>query len=103
MLINWQALKKHKKETPLLIVDLIVLFLIVLNLSWLLIDSILMNTGFGILFAKYFPHLFHGYKTNYHPELPVYDAVFTIFLLFATISLCLRRLSYAPARNFGAG
>ena len=66
MLINWQALKKHKKETPLLIVDLIVLFLIVLNLSWLLIDSILMNTGFGILFAKYFPHLFHGYKTNYH-------------------------------------
>jgi hypothetical protein len=81
MLINWQALKKHKKETPLLIVDLIVLFLIILNLCWLLIDSLMMNTGFGILFAKYFPNIYHGYKSNYHPELPVYDALFTVFLL----------------------
>ena len=48
MLINWQALKKHKQETPLLVVDVVVLFLISLNLLWLLIDAIVMRTGFGI-------------------------------------------------------
>ena len=87
MLINWQALKKHKAETPLLVVDLFVLFFIVVNMSWLLFDTLMMNTGFGILIAKYYPHFHTGYKTQYHPNLPLYDSLFTVFLL---IELALR-------------
>ncbi len=81
MLINWQALKKHKAETPLLVVDLFVLFFILLDLCWLLFDTVMMNTGFGILIAKYYPHFHLAYKTQYHPDLPLYDSLFTVFLL----------------------
>lgn len=81
MLINWQALKKHKKETPLLVVDIFVLCLITLDLLWLLIDTIIINTGFGLLLLKYAPTFYQDYKNNSHPDLPIYDALFTIFLL----------------------
>ncbi len=81
MLINWSALKKHKKETPLLIVDIFVLFLISLDLLWLLIDTILLNTGFGIFLSKYSPRVYQNYRNNWHPDLPIYDALFTVFLL----------------------
>lgn len=80
-MINWQALKQHKKETPLLVVDVIVLFLISLNLLWLFIDAIIMQTGFGILLAKYLPEPILAYQQNWHPHLRPYDALFTLFLL----------------------
>lgn len=81
LLINWQALKKHKTETPLLLVDLVVLFLISLNLLWLLTDAIVMQTGFGILLANYSPAFTNAYKADWHPHLRLYDALFTLLLL----------------------
>jgi hypothetical protein len=81
LLINWQALKRHKAETPLLLVDLVVLFLISLNLLWLLTDTIVMQTGFGILLANYSPAFTDTYKADWHPHLRLSDALFTLFLL----------------------
>jgi hypothetical protein len=81
VLINWQALKQHKQETPLLVVDVVVLFLISLNLLWLLIDAIVMRTGFGILLLEYLPQPTLAYQQNWHPHLRLYDALFTLFLL----------------------
>lgn len=81
MLINWQALKTHKKETPWLVVDLFVLVLISLDLLWLLLDTLILNTGFGLLLAKYAPALHNDYKRYWHPDLPLYDSLFTVFLL----------------------
>jgi hypothetical protein len=80
-LINWTALKEHKTETPLLVLDLFVIFLISLNLLWLLTDAVVMQTGFGVLLERYSPQLAQGYKTNWHPHLRLYDAIFTLFLL----------------------
>jgi hypothetical protein len=37
------------------VVDVVVLFLISLNLLWLLTDAIVMQTGFGILLLEYSP------------------------------------------------
>ena len=81
MFINWSALKKHKAETPLLVVDLCVLFLISVNLLVLLVDSIVMNTGVGVLLAKHYPTDYLAYKNNWHKDLPLYDSLFTVFLL----------------------
>ncbi|MBH1969780.1 hypothetical protein FK216_01050 [Moraxellaceae bacterium AER2_44_116] len=81
MFINWSALKKHKAETPLLVVDLCVLFLISLNLLVLLVDSIVMNTGVGVLLAKHYPTDYLAYKNDWHKDLPLYDSLFTVFLL----------------------
>jgi hypothetical protein len=81
MFINWSALKKHKAETPLLVVDLFVLFLISLNLLVLLVDSIVMNTGVGVLLAKHYPADYLAYKNDWHKDLPLYDTLFTVFLL----------------------
>lgn len=81
MLIDWQALKKHKKETPLLIIDIFVLGLISLDLLWLLIDTLICNTGFGFLLNKLSPATYTTYKNDWHPELPIYDSIFTVFLL----------------------
>lgn len=81
MLIDWQALKKHKKETPLLLIDIFVLWLIILDLLWLLLDTLIINTGFGILLHKLSPATYTAYKNDWHPELPIYDSIFTVFLL----------------------
>ncbi|HQV22171.1 MAG: hypothetical protein H6996_03265 [Moraxellaceae bacterium] len=80
-MINWQALKAHKTETPLLLLDLLVICLISFNLLWLLTDTVVMETGFGILLEQYSPQLTQGYKTDWHPHLRLYDAFFTLFLL----------------------
>lgn len=80
MKIRLSALKGHP-EAPLLALDLVVLFLISLNLLWLLLDAILLNTGSGVLFAKTFPEYFQHYKDHWHPNLLVYDTYFTIFLI----------------------
>ncbi len=81
MVINWQALKEHKKVMPLLIVDLLILALISLNLLWLLTDTLIMNTGVGILLNQQAPHLVAAYHKNWHPHLKLYDTLFTLFLL----------------------
>lgn len=81
MVINWQALKEHKKAMPLLIVDLLILILISLNLLWLLIDTLIMNTGVGILLNQQAPHIISAYHQNWHPHLKLYDTLFTLFLL----------------------
>lgn len=81
LLINWTALKQHKTETPLLLLDLVVIFLISLNLLWLLTDVVVIETGFGILLAQYSPQFTDAYKTDWHPHLRLSDALFTLFLL----------------------
>ncbi|MCB1660205.1 MAG: hypothetical protein KDI39_18435, partial [Pseudomonadales bacterium] len=72
-MINWKALKEHKTETPLLLLDLLVICLISFDLLWLLTDAIVMDTGFGILLEQYSPQLTQGYKTDWHPHLRLYD------------------------------
>ncbi|PTQ88291.1 ion transporter [Agitococcus lubricus] len=81
MLINWQALKKHKQEAPLLVIDIFVLGLITLNLILLLIDTLLMYTGFGLLFSEWHPDFYQHYQQHWHKKITIYDSIFTIFLL----------------------
>lgn len=81
MVINWQALQAHKKAMPLLVVDLFILVLISLNLLWLLTDTLIMNTGVGILLNQQAPHIITAYHQHWHPHLKLYDTLFTLFLL----------------------
>lgn len=81
MVINWQALKDHKGAMPLLVLDIVILLLISLNLLWLISDSLIMNTGFGILLERNFPDFSTSYVKNWHPQVKLYDTLFTLFLL----------------------
>jgi len=85
MVINWHAFKEHKEAMPLLIFDIAMLALISLSLLWLLIDSLLINTGIGILLSQQAPHLVLAYEKNWHPHLKLYDTLFTLFLLFELV------------------
>lgn len=86
MKIHWQVLKKNP-EAPLLALDLLLLFLISINLAWLLLDNILLHAGSGVLLNQYFPALMQRYREHWHEKLLVYDSFFTLFLI---IELLLR-------------
>lgn len=80
MKIHWQILK-GKKEAPWLVLDLVLLFLISINLSWLLLDAILLNSGSGVMLARAFPDFIRHYREHWHTSLQVYDSFFTFFLI----------------------
>lgn len=80
MKIHWQVLK-GKEEAPWLVLDLLLLFLISLNLSWLLLDAILLNSGSGVMLARAFPDFIQHYREHWHTRLQIYDSFFTFFLI----------------------
>lgn len=80
MKINWQALR-GQAEAPFLVLDLILLVLISLNIVWLLLDTILLSTGTGILLHDYFPDLHDRYRLHFHKTFLIYDTIFTGFLI----------------------
>jgi len=86
MKIYWRALK-GKSEASALGLDLLLIFLISLNLLWLLTDVILLNSGLGILLKDDFPGFIEGYLLHWHNKLLVYDTLFTFFLI---TELCIR-------------
>lgn len=86
MKIYWRSLK-DKSEAPFLVLDLLLLFLISLNLLWLLTDVILLNSGVGILLKENFPGFIDSYVRHWHKKLLVYDTFFTAFLI---TELCIR-------------
>lgn len=86
MKIYWRTLK-NKNEAVFLALDLLLLFLISLNLLWLLTDVILLNSGIGVLLKEKFPVFINGYFQHWHNKLLVYDFFFTTFLI---AELCLR-------------
>lgn len=86
MKIYWRALR-DKSETASLTFDLLLLFLISINLLWLLTDVILLNSGIGVMLKDTFPAFIDGYQQHWHKKLLVYDTFFTAFLI---IELCIR-------------
>lgn len=80
MKIRWHKLKGHP-EAPLLVLDLAVLFLIVLNLLWLLADSLLLGSGLGVLIGEQFPQFMARYESHWHKRLQSWDNWFTLFLV----------------------
>lgn len=80
MKIHWKNLK-NEADTPFLVLDIIVLILITGNLLWLLLDAILLNTGIGVLIARYHPEVTAHYKVVWHENLLIADSIFTIFLI----------------------
>ncbi|MGH8493856.1 MAG: hypothetical protein ACRERR_12260 [Moraxellaceae bacterium] len=80
MKIHWQVLK-GKNEAPWLLLDLALLFLISINLAWLLLDAILLNSGSGVMLARTFPDFIRHYREHWHTSLQIYDSFFTFFLI----------------------
>lgn len=80
MKIRWQKLKGHP-EAPLLALDFVVLWLIALNLLWLLADALLLSSGVGFLLGQWFPAPVAEYRRDWHPLLQTVDAWFTLFLV----------------------
>lgn len=80
MKIRWQVLK-DQDEAPFLLLDLVLLFLISLDLLWLLLDALLLDSGMGILLLRNFPDPVQHYRQYWHHELQFYDSIFTLFLL----------------------
>lgn len=80
MKIRWHKLKGHP-EAPLLVLDLAVLFLIVLNLLWLLVDSLLLGSGVGVLVGEHFPRFMANYEALWHKRLQSWDNWFTLLLV----------------------
>ncbi len=96
MKLNWQVLKGHR-EAPFLILDIVVLVLISINLLWLLVDAILLNTGVGVLLGRHFPELITHYRQNWHETLLVADSVFTLLLISELLlrwGVAIRRKTY---------
>jgi hypothetical protein len=94
MKIRWQRLKGNP-EAPLLALDLVVLLLTCIDLLWLLLDALLLNTGLGVLLDRYSPALMGRYRSEWHETLLVYDSFFTVFL----VSELLLRWAVAIARG----
>lgn len=87
MPIHWQTLKKHRHEAPWLLLDLFMLVLITVDLLWLLVDSLLLKSGFGLLLNEYRPDLVPYYRDHWHHPGLLYDSLLTGILL---AELCLR-------------
>lgn len=80
MRIRWQALKGNP-EAAFLALDLAMVLLISVNLLWWLLDYVMMNTGTGVLIARYFPDIYLGYREHWHEQMIIYDTFFTLFLV----------------------
>jgi hypothetical protein len=80
MKIRWHVLKGNS-EAPLLALDLVVLLLLCVDLLWLLLDALLLNTGLGVLLERQMPALMTQYRREWHETLLVYDSFFTVFLV----------------------
>ena len=80
MKIHWRALE-GQNETAFLALDLILLFLISINLLCLLVDAILLYSGVGVMLGRHFPDMLQNYRQHWHTELLVYDSIFTFFLI----------------------
>ncbi len=81
MAIRWQALKEHRDEAPWLVLDLAVLAMITVNLLFLLCDRLLLDTGTGVLAARFLPELVHEWRKDWHEDVLVGDTLFTGFLI----------------------
>ncbi|MFZ5560416.1 MAG: hypothetical protein ACOY41_02630 [Pseudomonadota bacterium] len=80
MKIRWHVLKGNP-EAPLLALDLVVLLLLAVDLLWLLLDALLLDTGLGVLLGRYLPSLLAQYRAEWHERLLVYDSLFTVLLI----------------------
>ncbi|MDP2228025.1 MAG: hypothetical protein Q8J78_11185 [Moraxellaceae bacterium] len=80
MKIRLQALRGHP-EAPLMVLDLVMLVLISINLLWLLVDAVLLNTGIGVLLTRHDPEFISRYRAEWHGNLLVADSIFTLFLI----------------------
>ena len=96
MKIHWRGLK-GQNETAFLILDIGLIFLISLDLLWLLVDAILLNSGFGVMLERFFPAMLHGYHHHWHDKLLVCDSIFTCFLIAELLlrwSVAVRKQTY---------
>lgn len=81
MPIRWQALRQHRAEAPWLALDFFVLLLITINLLWLLLDTLLLNSGAGMMVHWYRPDIIPDYRANWHHLALLYDTLLTGFLI----------------------
>ncbi|HEX5360290.1 MAG TPA: hypothetical protein VFW49_04270 [Fluviicoccus sp.] len=81
MPFRWQALGKYRQDAPWLVLDFFVLLLITLNLLWLVIDSLLLNSGAGILIHWLRPDIVPTYRAEWHRNALLYDTLLTGFLI----------------------
>ena len=81
MPIRWHALKQHRHEAPWLVVDLFVLLLISVNLLWLLLDKLLLDSGAGILLNQFRPDIAPWYEQHWHRPALLFDTVLTGLLI----------------------
>jgi len=81
MPIRWDALKQHRREAPWLVLDLFVLALITVNLVLLLADTLLLNSGAGLLLGRFQPELITAWRTEWHHPVWLYDTILTGFLI----------------------
>lgn len=80
MAINWKALKQHRQEAPLLLLDFTMMLFIGADLLWLLIDT-LVHSGAGLLAARYFPEFILDYQQHWRRDVMIYDSLLTGLLL----------------------
>lgn len=72
---------RGKKDFRFFILDLIMLFLVVINLLWIIFDWIFMNGSVQCFFLRFYP-AFYEFYMQIHRDFMLYDSIFvTIFIL----------------------
>lgn len=80
-LFNYQNLKKSKEGT-LFVIDLFMLLLVVINIVWIVFDTLFISVVFQNGLARALPDFTQFYKTQIHSNFPTYDMMFVgVFLI----------------------
>lgn len=77
---NYQNLKKSK-EGLLFIVDLFMLFLVFINIVWIIFDTLFISEVFQNGLSSISPDFTQFYKTQIHSSFPTYDMMFVAVFL----------------------
>ncbi len=73
---------KASQQTPFFVVDMVMLLLILINLTWLVFDSAMALDWVEALFAQLSPSLTESYMAQIHPNYVMIDLVFVSIFLF---------------------
>lgn len=79
-LFNYQNLKKSK-ESALFILDLFMLFLVIVNILWIVFDTLFISEVFQNALSRVLPDFTQFYKIQIHTNFPTYDMMFVAVFL----------------------